>query len=1505
MERTPLQQPCRCSKTRDWNGDRFRIPACVGLTALAFLAATTMQGCVPPDWSFCDCDFRDNYWNSVLSDVHRLWDGEFAIKARDNRTFQGRYMENPPPGIDCPEQAVVFWKAWPQYGMTRGLIEGSMGDLWMPGARDRIKSMCMSGHLALCAICSQHFLVKAARAIEAGDPNHMRWLEAAYSHMASIRNLAYAHQIRSCMGQQGWSLKAGSFHAYTVRWLGPEANTAPVAAYNGGVIDPWQMLYNEDMQHTEKSRRESLPDRRTCAPYKDPTCWKRQSKLLMETCEWCCSPFEHKTGTGNPMCWDDVYTFERCCQQDFKDLVCEMIRKGEEGGCVDCPKSVVYSCLTPEEKRLKDAQNNYNKKVDLFHELQDTAKRLATEIQETKEDLFTKEGIYQTKGQTLNQLVHIWSEAHNNRTRLEAAARLEQQDLTWNNSFKVRQQTKDELIVAQESLKNATDTLREARREEEFGRQTLASNESAYHHAVARHHDAVTALADAEAAQSHAESNVRLAEDEVTAAATAAEEALAQAVAANVSRDERYQSTAEPLHTAETARNATRAIFEAAELVASEKTNASQQAQALQKAAQETLNEAVANVAAAERNVTGASDRVSATSNARQTAEEQLQEGLRLLATAMEKENESHQMLTNRTGSTSAVLCLISKTAANASALPKVPPPRQADAGSCGVVIPKDLNEFCGTWAEAGECEKNRRYMTEACGASCAARGVHAAVAKATECNSKDKPSGPDADGSLSRLIAELLQGAPLARDAANLAEARLLAELPAIGNESEAETIVVPEELKVAIATADNSLASAKLRQQSASTLVAAAMNVLRSAEQDLEQAKLREETARGHKATAQNQAVEGQKDVSKWQALVALNQSALADANKVLDRRRDDHKKLQAALDKSLSLEQGLARAHQLAEDASVQARQVAARSKRAISELEEHVQRLNESMSENLTTLVSAWVKQQEAHQQASLSPTWSSRLLAAAKSVLVKMVGSIESFLETYVVSLADKDSVVELVKAIDDKHAAILQLQLDEKSAEDAAAEAKDAKSMFIKAEASRKVADEAVAGAATKIPEAEELSHKAEAALNATKLALNASEESLAEARRLIEAKEAEIQSAVAATKQAASVVEQKKADLRNAEVGIEIAKAEVTQALTGLKAAQTSFADAHAQLIGGSLAQIKQHCRPTEEEFEAYLDYRDLIALAKHVTAQRQRSSDALKQQLERHEERLREAKAAQLTAEKALAESQRHQGRCEDALKLAEADLDAKEVERLQALDTMNITRMAFDADQAKVEVLLESRSEADAASAQATESSENAAQHSASTLSKRNLRSSELDLAINVTQTKTEALAVAREAEADGLRSLELTKVWHAAFNESLELELKQQRLSEAIAEEKHRNNIHVSRALRESRMKLLLRTHERRLALCDAEVGLAEKLDARVHAKAEFDRAEAALLAAQTKLDELLKSESETHTKIAETYKEIEELLTQHGEAQKAYDAQDPKERERSFSTSLTR
>ena len=909
------------------------------LVCLALLAFTSLQGCLPPDWSFCDCDFRDNFWDSILNDIHLLWDGpDFVRRARDNSTFQGRYLQAPPADLNCPVSPTVFWKAWPQYGITRGLIEGSMGDLWMPGARDRFKQVCIAGHLALMAICSQHFLVKAARLQEAGDPDHMKWLEASYGHMVAIRNLGQAYQIRQCMGQQGWSLDVGAFHRYTERWIGREAEgTTPQAAFLNGKVDPWQMLFTKPMRHTSESRAAALPDRRVCVPFKDPACWKRKSLLLIETCEYCCNPFEHKSGRGASWCWDDEWTYERCCQQDYKDLVCEVRRKGEEGGCVDCKKSVTYACMTPPEKRLQDAQNNYNTKVDLFNSLQDKARTLAQDIAATRTDVIGKDGIYRELHADLNTKLRTWHVAINNASRLSSVARLEQQQMTWNSSKLALQQAETTLRSSQAAVSSARNTLLEARKLEQMGRQLLANNESSYEKAKSHHAAMEKALSVSKDKQRSAEKAADEAQELLEASIRSASAAFDMSMDANNSRSAIYANTSRKLEDATSFRDSLRAQ--------TLKTLSTQQPAATRRSLSQMQAARVCrhNLAVADSTVTA---RVRSAQQSVKEAQASRQRSAEALDAAASSEELVHQAIANCTGSsegTAAMQCLIATTPANKSAKPLVPKSSWQ-------------KELCSTWRS---CEDGDRC---GCTADCANSDV--LQVSETQINS---------------LAQHLLDEYRLAAEA--------LARKKSV--ESDEGSVYVPPELVTAMEGAAKHVTTAKEKQ-------AAAAKASRDAQSTFERAKANHEAIDKRQRSAQAKLLETQsqeKDLTEQLAAAEqdlqqnvtlmrkLNQ-ILVEANRTAQHAADI---VMAATDKEASTKVFYA---ELVQDVQLKRQQERQATQRR-SEANDHVQALNQSLADNLTVLVSAWLRQQETASQASAGhvPVCEQFTQAAACTILL--------------------------------------------------------------------------------------------------------------------------------------------------------------------------------------------------------------------------------------------------------------------------------------------------------------------------------------------------------------------------------------------------------------------------------------------------------------------------------------------------------------------------------------
>ncbi|CAK9030303.1 Uncharacterized protein SCF082_LOCUS19164 [Durusdinium trenchii] len=954
--------------------------SCWSLAGLTIYAFVSLEGCLPPDWSFCDCDFRDNFWNSVLNDVHLLWDVEdgpdFVRRAQDNTTFQGKYLQSPPDDLSCPVAPSVFWKAWPQYGITRGLIEGSMGDLWMPGARDRFKQVCIAGHIALLAICSQHFLVKSAHAQESGNPDHMKWLEAAYSHMVAIRNLGEAYQIRNCMGQQGWSLDVGAFHRYTERWIGREAEgTAPQAAFFNGKVDPWQMLFTKPMAHTTNTRAAMLPDRKTCAPYKDPSCWKRKSLLLMETCEYCCSPFEHKGGRGAGICWDGEWTYERCCQQDFKDLICELSRKGEEGGCVDCKKTVTYICLTPTEKRLKDAQNKYNDNVDLFNQLQNKSQELARDIQAAREDLLRKDQVYRNLHEDLNNKLSRWHVAYYNASRLSSLARLKQQELTWNNSRAVLDEATRVLNAAQASTLNVSRVLSDARKQEGGGLETLQRNITAYERAVHQFAATSRSLASAKAKKAVAEEEYASADLATTFAENNATQSHAALREANFSRDQQYTLTEASLEQFLASRNASR---EEASETLYRKHYADAELQAMR-----TQAGRFCAGSSSPTNREASTRRARLAEQAWETAgatRNQLAEGLS--AAQLYEERTKHMIYrcagrSSGADAGSSLLCLIGKTPANES---------QAQVG----LAPLCGNEAC----PLQDCMHNVKQSSIL------------PLCSSSLCN--DTQSGSQSGAELlgvADLLKQLLTAQRLSQEALTKARRQIGTDL---SDNDGSPAVYVPVELTNAVEEMSKAVSEAKKKQGTSSMAVKDASSLLERFKNDLATISDKQRASVTDLDNSDRQARQLAMQISIWEEYVRTNMTFFSEKQRVyMDVTRTAD--LLAVTAQEAFNRTDLLSSHRLvAINMSILGRRTRDEEAQKLNLAEQQVQRVNRTLSDNLTVLVSAWLQQQET-AKASQSGRWSERLLAAAKEVLVTMVGSLESFLDNYIISLSDKDN----------------------------------------------------------------------------------------------------------------------------------------------------------------------------------------------------------------------------------------------------------------------------------------------------------------------------------------------------------------------------------------------------------------------------------------------------------------------------------------------------------------
>jgi len=1477
------------------------------LWVLAGFAVVSMQGCLPPDWSFCDCDFRDNFWNHVLNDVHMLWNtADFVSKARDNTTFQGRYLQAPPEGLDCPEMANVFWKAWPRMGMSRGLIEGSMGDLWMPAARDRIKGMCMAGHLGLTLICSQHFLVKAARGIEAGEEGTMKYLEAAYSHMVSMRNMGKPYQLRNCMGQQGWSINGILLTEYAEKWLGPEnLGTTPVAAYLGGKLDPFQMLFDKQMAHTPRTRKDSLPDRRPCVPLKDPKCWKRMSKLLVDTCEHCCSPFIHKSGRGDPWCFDSVYTYERCCNEDFKDLVCELKRKGEEGGCVDCKKTVSYVCLTPPEKKLQDAQNTYNDLVDRFNRLKADTERLTKEIADARADLVAKNDIHVQKYEALDLALRIWSTAFNNGTRLISEGRLKQQRETWNNSALAHTNAVHKHKLAQEALRNVTGVLQEARRSEAQAQQVLKRNESMHSAAVTKLEEVRQRLRQAQAAQAVAGSAATVADEEAARAIMAQALAERLAVAANRSREEVNEDTACEFEDAGVSQRMAEAMAKEASESHDEAEASARLGRDANSSAHAALASAVEAVLAAERFEDGAIRALEVAVQALREAERRQQQHELDLDATSNTETWAHDTLLNRTRSSEAVRCLISRTPANASERPLAY--QEALQTTCAALAaPKDKNDFCKSWAEAGECQRNPVYMRRICSKSCLGKvgspePVATPICTADNAMAAEKVVRSDIAGSLGEEgLDKLVREALAAVDASGVWEDPV----------GEATNLVVdmPDVISLAeVDAATHALQKAREVKDRAVAHVADTELALQAAQQAERDAVAREGEA--HAAVGYVEAsVAAAEEVERlWRGLEAGNVTATAGAAKAFEDRLHEQRRLTAAATEAGELKTSLDATRRLAEDDVAVKLDAQGRAGNRVRMLTEHVETLNASLAENLTTAVADWLHAKEEKEALAASGAelgWARRLVLAAKSAIVSVVGSIEVFLDTYVMSMSDREVVLELVRASEDRKMAEQRLRDAEVAADSAQVQAQDARSSVARAESARLTAEEAVERAVGAVRDAEAVMRAAGETLNATRRELEASHERLQAERRALDERKGDLLRATAAREASTATVAESQNELRRCHDAVEAASSGVVEAAAVLEAEEAAVMGSRASAMDAYFGKLRQQCGATSAEVEAYMQDRPLLSLLRAATVARERALVASRAAESGAASNRSAAEAARRRAHEGLQDARAAHRICERDAASASAELSLR-VELLAEREVaLASAQAALGRAKERMTLVSDARMQADADATAAIAVHINTGVAASEAERRRSARAEELRLALNATHARLSEEVQAEVGEAEAARVVEVTKLWLSDFTTSLQLGVKNRSVELATELEIDRRAAGAAAKRLEARHMKLLKTHERRLQLVDAQVELVVKDKAQATARTEHAAAEKTLLDAQTKLDTLVKTDAETNKNLHETYGMVNKKLEEYHAAKDEYEKQDPKDRERSFSTSLS-
>jgi hypothetical protein len=239
-------------------------------------------------------------------------------------------------------------------------------EAWRPENRELIKNLCPVGNVILHFWCAHQFLIKAGvPGYSVNETETWNLLRAWYAHMRSLQQWLDQEEIMKCLPRSSFPFNESSSQDI-VAWVYKAIGNAtlgeePKLLFNSGtgLIHLPSFVFTGKLKH---SRRNVNPKNRVCIPIADPSCWPLKALYQADSCSLCCDP--NKGPFGDPSCWRGGRTYERCCQQDFRNVKCEEIRKSTPG-CIDCAQSLSFFC---EEAHRFDAVKAWQHMNETYYE---------------------------------------------------------------------------------------------------------------------------------------------------------------------------------------------------------------------------------------------------------------------------------------------------------------------------------------------------------------------------------------------------------------------------------------------------------------------------------------------------------------------------------------------------------------------------------------------------------------------------------------------------------------------------------------------------------------------------------------------------------------------------------------------------------------------------------------------------------------------------------------------------------------------------------------------------------------------------------------------------------------------------------------------------------------------------------------------------------------------------------------------------------------------------------
>lgn len=268
----------------------------------------------------------------------------------------------------------------------KGLIHLSH-EAWRPENRELIKHSCPGGNMILHFWCAHQFLYKSGTpGAQVSEAERWDMLRAWYGHMRAVQQFVDLPEMASCLPRSSFPFGEESFWDFsnwTYKAIGNSTmGEEPRLLFNSvtGLIHIPSFGYSGPLVH---SRRKINPKNKVCIPLKDASCWPLTAQWQIDSCSLCCDP--NKGPNGDSSCWGRPdergvpRSYDRCCQTDFRNVMCEEIRKSTPG-CLDCPQSLSFFCEEAHRFRAVKAWQAMNETWYEYLEEQNKSRDFRSEI---------------------------------------------------------------------------------------------------------------------------------------------------------------------------------------------------------------------------------------------------------------------------------------------------------------------------------------------------------------------------------------------------------------------------------------------------------------------------------------------------------------------------------------------------------------------------------------------------------------------------------------------------------------------------------------------------------------------------------------------------------------------------------------------------------------------------------------------------------------------------------------------------------------------------------------------------------------------------------------------------------------------------------------------------------------------------------------------------------------------------------------------------------------------